>query len=611
MYREKNSQDKTKIRNRLFVWCIVLVVTAAIAVADVAQEPAEAYALGNTGAAGIGTSDSQAGVSAGGKLSFIGFDREKCKSIRDALRVLAARFKMNIVPSSSVDGPLTVTSLYDVTFEQALDSVLGYGYKYDIEGNFIKVYTAEEYKKIKEDPDRMIYKVFTLYYISAAEAKNLITPVLSSDAQIQVSSPAETGISGGTGGSSIGGGSLASGGGGDSLALNDTVVVYDYPEKIEKAEEVIKSIDIRPKQVLIEATILSALLTEGMQLGVDLNFLAGVSLDGTSSTTQVGETESILTTTTTPISQVAAGAYAGNPIETFGFAATLGSGLRVGITTGNVAAFITALESVTDTTVLANPKILAINKQQGSVLIGRNLGYRSSTTISTGGIATEGEVKFLQTGTQLVFRPYIGNDGYIRMDIYPKDSSAEIDNDGVPQETTAELSTNILVKDGETIVIGGLFRDVVITSRSQIPLLGDLPLIGGLFRSTSDSTRREEVIVLLTPHIIEEPEETNSAARMDDVRRRRFGARNELQWAGRARLVEDRYAKAARYYVEGDTQAAMKELAFVLELRPSYLEAIRLKERIIADTTPDEVDMIERIMLDNVEREDSDKWQRR
>ncbi len=142
-------------------------------------------------------------------------------------------------------------------------------------------------------------------------------------------------------------------------------------------------------------------------------------------------------------------------------------------------------------------------------------------------------------------------------------------------------------------------------------MLGDLPLIGGLFRGTNDSTTRQEVIVLLTPHIIKEPEETNSDARIDDVRRKRFGAREELQWAGRARLVEDRYAKAARHYVEGDTQAAIKELAFVLELRPSYLAAIRLKERIIAESTPDEVDRSESIMLDNIEREDSDKWQRR
>ena len=602
MYREKNSQDKSKIRNRLFVWCIVLVVTAAIAVADVAQEPAEAYALANTGAAGIETSDSQAGVSAGGKLSFIGFDKEKCKSIRDALRVLGARFKMNIVPSSNVDGPLTVTSLYDVTFEQALDSVLGYGYKYDQEGNFIKVYTAEEYKKIKEDPDRMIYKVFTLYYISAAEAMELIKPVLSGAGSIQGSSPPETTVSTGE--------SISAGtGGGDTMALNDTIVIKDYPENIVEAEKMLKELDARPQQVLIEATILSATLTEGMQLGVDLNFLAGVSLDGTSSTAQVGNTESLLTTTTTPISQIAGGTYAGSPIETFGFAANVGSGLRVGVTTGNVAAFITALESVTDTTILANPKILAVNKQLGQVYIGTKIGYTSQTTQTQ--TSTTQQVEFLDTGTKLSFRPYIGDDGYIRMDIHPKDSSGTLKANDIPDEFSTELATNIMVKDGQTIVIGGLFRDVVVTSRSQIPLLGDLPLIGGLFRGTNDSTTRQEVIVLLTPHIIKEPEETNSNARIDDVRRKRFGARDELQWAGRARLVEDRYAEAARFYVEGDTQAAIKELAFVLELRPSYLEAIRLKERIIAETTPDEVDMIERIMLDNVEREDSDKWQRR
>jgi len=283
--------------------------------------------------------------------------------------------------------------------------------------------------------------------------------------------------------------------------------------------------------------------------------------------------------------------------------------LRIGVTTGNVAAFITALESVTDTTILANPKILAVNKQLGQVYIGTKIGYISQTTQTL--TSTTQQVEFLDTGTKLSFRPFIGHDGYIRMDIHPKDSSGTLKSNDIPDEFSTELATNIMVRDGQTIVIGGLFRDVVVTSRTQIPLLGDLPLIGGLFRGTNDSTTRQEVIILLTVHIINELEETNSEARIDDVRRKRFGARDELQWAGRARLVEDRYAEAARYYVEGDTDAAMKELAFVLELRPSYLEAIRLKERIIAETTPDEVDMIERIMLDNIEREDSDKWQRR
>ena len=607
MYRKKNSKNKTKIRNKLFVWCIVLVLMAAIAVADVGQGPAEADLWAkNVGAAEINISNSELEVSVGGKLKFINFDKENCKSINDALRVLGALYKKNIVPSSNVDGPLTVRRLYDVTFEQALDAILGYGIKYDQEGNFIKVYTAEEYKKIKTDPDRMMYKVFTLYYISAAEVMKLITPVLSGAGSIQGSSPAEATV---PTGASISGGSA----GGDTMALNDTIVIRDYPENIAEAEKMLKELDIRPKQVLVEATILSATLTEGMNLGVDLNLLGGVSLTGSAATSDLvgggGTDHDRGTAATTPIGQVAAGAYAGTPIETFGFAASVGSGLRIGITTGDVAAFITAVEEVTDTTVLANPKILAVNKQLGQVYIGTKIGYLSQTTQTQ--TSTTQEVKFLETGTKLAFRPYIGDDGYIRMDIQPKDSSGTLKANNIPDEFSTELATNVMVKDGQTIVIGGLFRDVVVTSRSQIPLLGDLPLIGALFRGTSDQTQRQEVIVLLTPHIIEEPEQTNSDARVDDIRRKRFGAKNELQWAGKARLAEDRYAKAARYYIEGDTEAAMKELDYVLELRPSYLEAIRLKEKIIAETNPDELDNIERIMLGDIEREDSDKWLRR
>lgn len=285
--------------------------------------------------------------------------------------------------------------------------------------------------------------------------------------------------------------------------------------------------------------------------------------------------------------------------------------MRVGVSSGDLRAFITALETVTDTTVLATPKILTVNKQEGYVLIGTKLGYRSSTTISTGGVATQGEVNFLQTGTQLVFRPYIGNDGYIRMDIYPKDSSATINEDGVPNENTTELKVNIVVKNGETIVIGGLFRDVLTSTRNQVPLLGDLPLVGSLFRGTTDQTQREEVIVLLTTHIIEEPGDVDGLARANDVRRKRFGAKDELQNIGRAKMAEDAYARAAKCYIEGDNESAMKQLKIAISLRPSYLEAIRLKEKILAETSPEEVQKLERIMLEKLDNEQAPMWNRK
>ena len=593
MYHSKNSNGKIRIGKNLFVWGFVLAAMTAIVVGDVEQGAVEAGGRENVSTAEVDAISGETIASVGGSIQSFKFEEENF-GIRKALAMLGSMYQKNIVPSPNVDGVLAFRRLSNVTFEEAMDAILGESFKYEQRGNLIKVYTKEEYKKIREDPERMIYKVFTLYYITAEEAEKLIKHVISDVGKIGTSTPADKKkISAATGGSSSGGietGSLGSGGGGDTMALHDTIVVRDYPEKIADVEEVLKKLDIRPRQVLVEATILSALLTEEMKLGIDWNTLNGVAIDS--------------------IANIGSGVADG--IATGGFAsAVLNGGLSAGITNDHVAAFIRALETVTDTTVLANPKILAVNKQKGRVQIGKTLGYRGSTTISQGGVATQGEVQFMDTGTVLVFRPYIGNDGYIRMDIYPQESSAELNVDKVPDKTTAEIETNIIVKDGETIVIGGLFRDVVVTSRSQIPLLGDLPIIGAAFRGTSDKIQRQEVIILLTPHIVEEPNETEGLGRADDIRRKRFGAKDELQGTGRGKLAEDHYAEAAKYYIEGDTAAALKELEYVLTLRPAYLEAIRLKEKIVRETGMDESEPIERIMIEDLEREDSVNWDRR
>ena len=598
MYWDKNSNSRIKIRKDLFVWCIVLAVMAAIALGGVGQGPVVAVA--DEGIEPISVEASSDPVKPIQSISF-----KDDMTIKDALRFLGAKYQKNIVPSGKVTGLVTAGTLYDMTFESALNAILGHGLKYEEKDNVIWVYTADEFKSIMEDLERMEYKVFTLYYISAAEAQKLITPVLSGKGTIQGSSPVEIVVSTGE--------SISAGtGGGDNMALNDTLVLLDYPENIAEAEKLLAELDVRPRQVLIEATILSATLSEGMEFGINLNALGGVALDGTSDVTQTVSGSAAVETTNnqmTVMEQIAAGAFPGSPLETSGFATIGGSGLRIGVRAGNIAAFITALEEVTDTTILANPKILAVNKQLGQVYIGTKIGYIDQTTQTQ--TSTTQSVKFLDTGTKLSFRPYIGDDGYIRMDIHPKDSSGTLKANDIPDEFSAELATNVMVKDGQTIVIGGLFRDVVVTSRSQIPLLGDLPLIGGLFRGTSDQTTRQEVIVLLTPHIIDEPEETNSDARVEDVRRKRFGAKDELQWIGRARLAEDRYAMAAKYYIENDNESAMRELNVALELRPTYLEAIRLKEKIIHETDPNASLNIERIMLEDFEREDSERFIRR
>ena len=601
MYGDKNSDSLISVTKKiLFPIVCVLVLMAAMAVGGIEQKPAAAGPDPNVVPAAVNVKSAEKApavspsepivpkdASVPVKIQSLSFKKDW--PIRDALQFLGARYQKNIVPSAKVDGLITITNLYDVTFEEALEAILGPVLKYEQEGNFIKVYTADEYKQIKEDVGRMIYKVFTLYYISAGEAVKLIAPVLSKAGTIQASSPAEKVV---PTGESISVGS----GGGDTMALNDTLVILDYPENIAKAEKLIKELDVRPDQVLIEATILSATLTEETALGIDWNTLNGVTIDSILSVGS-GTADGIST------SKFAEG------LKTTSFT----GGLSVGITSDHVAALIKAIESVTDVTILANPKILAVNKQLGQVYIGKKVAYVSQSTTTEGGNVTQ-QVDFLETGTKLSFRPYIGDDGYIRMDIHPKDSSAElrlVGSTSLPDETSAELATNIFVKNGQTIVIGGMFRDKYNVTRNQVPLLGDLPLIGVAFRSTADQVLREEVVVMLTPHIVKEPNETGGDARIDDIRRKRFGAMDELNVIGRTKQAEDSYARAVNYYLDGNSESAMKQLAIAFNLRPTYLEAIRLKERIITEAKPEDVSKLERIMLEAIDKQEAGKWMRR
>ena len=587
-----SKNEKSKLTAAVTVWFFVIAVMAALVVAQVETAEQTTLVAENTEPASddvvaapqdddedeqMQIVDDDLGSGAIQSISF-----KKDMSIRDALRFLALKYQKNIVPTQKVNGMITVTNLYDVTFEEALRAILGTN-KYEIQDNFIMVYTAEEFEQVMSDKRRMESKVFTLNYLTADEAEKLVTALLNEGGNVAKSSPAATGVPTGE--------SISSDtAGGDNLAFQDTIIVRDYPETITEVEKLLAELDVRPKQVLIEATILSANLTEGMQFGIDLNLAAGVAIDGSAATQDYvdGGTVDRGTEAVHPINQIAGwDSSDGTPIEVAGFAAVGGTGVRIGVSAGNMSAFITALEQITDITVLANPKIMAINKQLGQVYIGTKLGYREGDVETAAGGTQQGSVKFLDTGTKLSFRPYIGDDGYIRMDIHPKDSSGSLNVQGVPNETSAELATNVMVKDGQTVVIGGLFRDVVSATKSQIPLLGDIPLVGELFKSHNDSTQRQEVIVLLTPHIIDQPDETMPDQRLADIARKRSGAGKSIHWLGVARLAEDSYAKAVSLYSEGNNDAALAELNWTLNLRPSYLEAIRLRERIINEDPED------------------------
>jgi type IV pilus assembly protein PilQ len=501
--------------------------------------------------------------------------------ISDALQLLGVRYGKNIVPTSKVSGNIAFTKLNNVSFEEAMSAILGEEFEYQEQGNLIKVYTAGDNSKVKPDSSGMVCKVFTLYYITAAEAKKMVTPVMSSSGKIEITTAAVTTM---PDSDTIGGV-----GGGDALAINDMMVVYDYPEQITQIEQIIAAIDIRPKQVLIEATIMTAALTDGTQFGIDWRNLKNVALELTPGAPDIFD-------------------FYGTDTK-IGSSALTG-GLSVGVVRDDVAVFIRAVEEITDVTILANPKILATNKQLGQVYIGTKVAYQSAVTQTD--TSTTQTIEFLDTGTKLSFRPYIGNDGYIRMDIHPKDSSAVIRNIGtssVPDETSAELVSNIIVKDGETIIIGGLFRNTVSNKKTQVPLLGNLPVVGTAFSSTADEGRREEVIVLLTPHIIGEPSQTMGIERSEDVGRKISGAKKQLNPLNRMRLAQDSYEKGAVNYAQGRNAAALKELESALELYPDYTEAIELKEKIYSEIAPSRKPVRE--IIDQIEQPKLHKWRKR
>jgi len=585
-----NTNKLKKNKSNLVLLLVILLMAGALTVGDMDQmaigdengttEYAEAIEAveADTGS-GNGTID----IMADGKIKSVSFVKDM--DIREVLRFMGVKYNKNIVPSPKVSGPITVRTLYDVTFDEAMDAILGDTFQWEQKGNIIEVYP-------KEDKNRMRYKVFSLSYISADEAKKLVAPVLSAQAQIGTSTAAETGVPTGE--------TITQANGGDTMAAQDTLVVYDYPERIAQAEDVIKSVDIKPRQVLVEATILSVLLTEGMELGVDLNFMSG-ELFSTSENDRFASDSAM--------AQIGGGTIKGGaPMEVSGFA-NFKEGLKIGITTGDLAGFINALETTTDTTILANPKILAVNKQLGQVYIGTKIGYRSSTTQND--TSTTQQVEFLDTGTKLSFRPYIGNDGYIRMDIAPKDSSGELKANEIPDESSTEISTNVIVKDGETIVIGGLFRDVVIKTKKQVPFFGDLPLIGAAFSSTADTVKRQEVIVLLTPHIIEDSEDTQASSRKRDIRIKKQAADDSLHSLNRVNFAQTHYVQAVKFYLDGDFENAKEEVEESLRFRPTYLEALRLKEKLIGHISDDPSKEIDSLMIEEAERVDTFRWLRR
>ena len=191
-------------------------------------------------------------------------------------------------------------------------------------------------------------------------------------------------------------------------------------------------------------------------------------------------------------------------------------GLYSQIFSGDIEGYLSAIDRQIGYDLLASPRVTAINHHQAELLIGSKLGYRSTLTTETG---TQELVEFLEVGVKLKFTPHISKNGYIRMSIAPSISEGSI-IDGLPQENTTETINEILVKDGQTIVIGGLIKNTNEKIVTGIPILSWLPIIGFLFRKTELLTEKREIMVLVTPTIVTPEDLEEMASEADKLEKR-------------------------------------------------------------------------------------------
>jgi type IV pilus assembly protein PilQ len=503
------------------------------------------------------------------------------EDLGNVLQLLSLQSQRNIVASNNVTATVTA-DLYNVTFEEAMDAILHVnGFGYINKGNFIYVYTAEELTEIEQASRILVSRTITLDYLNAADAATFVQPLLSADGKITATNQA--------GPYAIGAGTPV---GGEDYASNAMLVVFDYDENIDQIIALIDQLDIKPVQVLVEATILQTSLNEANAFGVDFSILNNMDfvdfvgsgplgvvddlISGIGATMAGGST----TATTVPIRGN------GAAINTSVGKTSDAAGIKAGIINEDVAVFLRLLDEVTDVTVISNPKLLTLNRQPARVLVGTKVGYLQTTSTQT---SSTQSVQFLDTGTQLNVRPFVSADGMIRMELMPQVSSFRLRNitDAtgatvtIPDEDTSELVTNVMVRDGQTVVLGGLFTETTSASRRQVPGIGDIPLIGAAFRGHDDTTRRSEIIFMITPSIVNDIMLTEGGNRANEyMDYTRAGARQGLLPWSRERRISRLLQEAEDAVRAGDRELAISKTRWALDLHPQNASARRVLDQL-------------------------------
>ncbi|UZK04516.1 type IV pilus secretin PilQ family protein [Venatoribacter cucullus] len=409
--------------------------------------------------------------------------------VRAVLQLIADFTGMNLVASDTVQGSITLR-LQNVPWDQALDLVLktkGLGKRQM--GSVLLIAPAEEIaarEKIELEAVRqvdelapLVTEYMQLKYAKASVLVNLLT--------------SEKGL-------------LSERGSAVVDERTNTLLMKDTAKNLEKVREALMMLDVPVRQVLIEARIVVASTSVGEEMGVKWGG-AGYKNNGSNWTT-IGGSQQTLTEGNQILFDRASGSAAGSSAIDIGAA----NMVDFGVTNASASTFaigyqtadylldleLAAIETDGRAEIVSQPRVITADGQTASIESGTEIPYQEAS--SSGATS----VSFKSAVLKLEVTPQITPDDRIIMDlVINQDSVGELTAAG-PSINTNSVQTQVLVDNGETVVLGGIFRSEEIVSISKTPFFGDLPLIGALFRYTNRADDKSELLVFITPRLVKD-----------------------------------------------------------------------------------------------------------
>jgi len=331
--------------------------------------------------------------------------------------------------------------------------------------------------------DGMVFNVIRLHSISAMSLGEQLSEILGGAGQ----APAGDEFEGGGGGSGIGFFTIHP----DS----NTIFIRAQPEILDAMTKFIKAVDFQGRQVMIDMQILEINVTDTDDWGAFVTVLDAFSLNKNIKGDLVSDFLFKL--------EPGEGVDLLNPLGTPWIAERPTGIIRfMGGSEGRVTGWLDFLQTMGSVDVLSSPRIVATNGQEAQIEIIDKIPY-IDTTVTTGTATTATTTaKFIEVGIKLSVTPIIQEDRYVRLSVNSEISEFIERFQGVPVTNQRSTTTEVVVLDGETIIVGGGTKNSVLYNEKKIPILGDIPLIGNLFRNTREEHKKFEVLILITPQII-------------------------------------------------------------------------------------------------------------